>query len=147
MEDLALYLDEMVERTIKDFETEPTSVRRAFLACVVVFHGVDYLAFPDNSTGLRQKFRKDSQAFAIVEEVAHAFKHVITGKPSDPRLAASEVIPRPAGRCGEGQCGLSSVGDGIGGVTLIRDPTVDILDMVKRAEKFLREQMIVAPAR
>jgi hypothetical protein len=46
MEDLKSYLDAIAEPTIKDFENNPTSVRHAFLACVAVFHGIDYLAYP-----------------------------------------------------------------------------------------------------
>jgi hypothetical protein len=37
------YITKIVEPTIKDFEENPVSVRHAFLACVVVFHSIDYL--------------------------------------------------------------------------------------------------------
>jgi hypothetical protein len=57
MEDLERYLDEIAE-PIKDFEAHPTSVRHAFLACVVVFHGIDYLAYPRmRPSTLRQQFQ------------------------------------------------------------------------------------------
>ena len=46
MEDLECFLDEMVEPTITEFETQPTSVRRMFLACVAAFHAIDHLAYP-----------------------------------------------------------------------------------------------------
>jgi len=44
VEDLERYLGEVVEPTIKDLEANRTSVRHAFLACVVTFHAVDDLA-------------------------------------------------------------------------------------------------------
>jgi hypothetical protein len=44
-DDLKRYLEEIVEPTVKDFEEHPTSVRHTFLACVAVFHGVDYVAY------------------------------------------------------------------------------------------------------
>jgi hypothetical protein len=75
MEDLMRYLDEIVDPTIKDFESNPTSVRHAFLACVVAFHAIDYLAYPRKSRGLRQKFGKESPEFSVIDHVAHAFKH------------------------------------------------------------------------
>jgi hypothetical protein len=98
MEDLALYLDEMVEPTIKDFENNPTSVRHAFLACVTVFHGVDYLAYPRRSPrALRNKFGRESPEFKLIDQVAHAFKHVVTDGPPGQRVRAAEVISRPPG--------------------------------------------------
>src|SRR5258708_36564495 len=78
MEDLDRYLNEIVDPTVAEFEQHPASVRHAFITCVVVFHAVDYRAHPELSRGLRQKYRKKSEAFAIVDMVAHAFKHVQT---------------------------------------------------------------------
>jgi hypothetical protein len=71
MEDLLRYLNEVVDPTIKDFEANPTSVRHAFLACLVTFHSVDYLAYPQKSRTARVAFRKNED-FAIVDQVAHA---------------------------------------------------------------------------
>jgi hypothetical protein len=56
MEDLVRYLDEIVEPTVKDFEANPTSVRHASLACVVVFHAVDYRAYPRKARQTREKY-------------------------------------------------------------------------------------------
>ncbi len=97
MEDLARYLDEIVAPTIEDFERNPASVRHAFLACVATFHAVDYRAFPRRSQGLRQKYRARSPEFAIVDKVAHAFKHVITGERNNPDLKAADVISHRSG--------------------------------------------------
>src|SRR5262245_40695491 len=49
MEDFAYYLENFVEPTIAEFQAKPTSVRHAFLACLVTFHAVDYRAFPKAS--------------------------------------------------------------------------------------------------
>ena len=96
MEDLVRYLDEIVEPTINELQENPTSVRHAFLACVAVFHTIDYLAFPDKKAprALRQKFGRKSPEFAMVDNVAHAFKHVVAGNPKEPRLIVKEVISR-----------------------------------------------------
>src|SRR5260370_404335 len=79
MEDLRRYLKEIIEPTVHDLEQNPTSIRHAFLACVVVFHSIDYLAYPKKPSYLRQEFRRQTKDFVIVDQVAHAFKHVITG--------------------------------------------------------------------
>jgi hypothetical protein len=144
MEDLERYLDEIVEPTIKDFEANPASRRHAFLACVATFHSVDYLAHPRKSQPLRQKFNEQSPAFALVDRVANAFKHVVSGheaSPEKPPLKAKDAIGRPAGYWGTAVWGLSGWGDSRGGVTLENDRGVDLLDTVKRAVAFLRKQI------
>jgi hypothetical protein len=139
MRDLELYLDEIVDPTIGDLEQNPTSRRHAFIACVAVFHGIDYLAFPRSSRGLRQKFRKESPEFARVDQVAHAFKHVVAGGRQEPRLRAGDVIPRPPAYWDvSGAWDLSRWDDPVGGVTIDADRTVDLLDTLRRAAEFLR---------
>jgi hypothetical protein len=71
--DTVRYLNEIVEPTIEDFKNNPTSERHAFLACVVVYHVIDYLAHPKREQQL-QKFRKECPEFETVDLVAHAFK-------------------------------------------------------------------------
>jgi hypothetical protein len=142
MEDMIAYIDDIVEPTIAEFEAEPTSVRRAFLACVVTFLVIDYLFYSNNSSAAkRNEFRKKSESFAIVDRVAHAFKHVITGNPLHPQnkpLSAKEIISRPPGFAGVAFAGLSCVGDLLGGVTLADQRGVDILTEMKNAVRFLR---------
>lgn len=141
MEDLQRYLNEIVDPTIADFAKEPTSVRRAFLACVAVFHSIDYLAFPRSSQGLRQKFRQECSDFATIDRVAHAFKHVVTGTPDD-RLRSQEVIIRPSGTWDKAVWDLSRWDDRRGGVTLDNERNVDVLDAVGRAAAFLRQKTL-----
>jgi hypothetical protein len=120
------YMTEIVEPTISDFEANPTSVRHAFLACVVTFHSIDYLP---NKSANHQSFRKESPEFTTVDRIAHAFKHVKTGhvqsiiKP----LKAGDVIERPPAKWGEGVWGLSRWNDAIGGVTVKNEMTTIFL--------------------
>jgi hypothetical protein len=143
MKDLERYLEEIVEPTIKDLEANRTSVRHMFIACVVVFHSVDYLAYSRKSTKPRQKFGNQSPAFKIVDNVAHAFKHVKTGNPDDPDhfLRYDEVISRPPGVAGVMQAGLSRINDPRGGVTLDKKRDIDLYDVVKTAVAFLRTKL------
>jgi hypothetical protein len=141
MEDMLRYLDEVAEPTIKDFEENPTSVRHAFLACVATFHAIDYLAYPRKRPAtLRQQFGRRSPDFKTVDEVAHAFKHVVAGNPAEPKLKAAEVISRPPAFLGVMVFGLSRLNDLHGGVTLYNNRQLDLLAVLKRAVAFLREQ-------
>jgi hypothetical protein len=139
MDDMLGYLVEFVEPAIKDFEEHPISRRHAFQACVAAFHAVDYLAYPRRrSAALRQEFGRRSPDFRIVDQVAHSFKHVISGDRANPDLKMGDVIPRPPAFCGVMVVGLSRLGDTCGGVTLNGDHAVDLLGTVKRAVTFLR---------
>jgi hypothetical protein len=146
VEDFVRYLDEIVEPTIIDFEADPTSRRRAFLACVVTCHAVDYLSFPRDAQKKRQQFSGRSDAFKIIDNVGQSFKHVVAGKPAAPRFQARHLISRPPGKAGLALAGISRIGDAIGSVTLATDPTVDVLEVVKRAVVFLRKQIVEPPA-
>ena len=145
MDDLERYLDEFVDPTISDFEQNPTSVRHAFLACVATFHAIDYLAYPRKGRTVRQQFQEASPDFARVDEVAHAFKHVAAGDRGNPKLKAHEVISRPPAFFGVAVFDLSRFDDTIGGVTLGRDRDIDLLEVVKRAAAFLRQQLEASP--
>ena len=144
------YFERIVDPTIADFEANPTSVRHAFLAAVTVFHAVDYLAHPDKSRSLRDKFFRENADFAMVDRIAHAFKHVATGHPDNPAnqpLPADQVITRPPMYYGvSGAIGLSRLGDPIGGVTLDGDRLQDILLAAKGAAEFLRSKVAEKPA-
>jgi hypothetical protein len=137
------YMTEIVEPTISDFETNPTSVRHAFLACVVTFHSIDYL-YPNKSANPRETFRKESPEFATVDRIAHAFKHVDAGHPQSAHnqpLKAGDVIERPPAKWGIAVWGLSRWGDASGGVTIKNEHDRDLLEIVKGAADFVRVRM------
>jgi hypothetical protein len=138
MEDLRRYLRDFVEPAIADFERNPASVRYAFMACVVTFHAVDYLAHPRRPAPLRQEWNRQSRAFAIVDDVAHAFKHVKTGNPASPDLQAHEVVAMPGVF---DAATFDSAAFDVGGVTLENEPGVNILAVVKEAAAFIRSRL------
>jgi hypothetical protein len=143
MKDLEQYLLEFVEPTVRDFEANPTSVRHAFIASVVTFHSVDYLAHPKNARQVREEFNRLSPAFRLVDRVAHAFKHVGSGdrrSPEKPPLSSADVIARPPAVWGTMVWDLSRWDDETGGVTLDSDREIDLLDVVKEAVEFVRGQ-------
>ena len=135
------YFEQIVDPTIAEFEAKPTSVRHAFLAAVVVFHAIDYLG----AGRYRKKFRESSADFAMVDRLAHAFKHVQTGHAADPNvqpLTAEAVIARPPAYYNvSGAWGLSRWGDPVGGVTFDSERAVDVLSAIKGAARFLRQRV------
>jgi hypothetical protein len=138
MTDALRYIETIVEPTINDFKAHPTSVRHAFPACVATFHTVDYLTHPRSPATVRQKLRNESPDFRIVDDVAHAFKHMTAGNPKKPVLKAYEVISRPPSFTGVMQVGLSFLGDEQGGVTLHRKRGISLLAAVEAAAQLLR---------
>jgi hypothetical protein len=141
--DARRFLTEIVDPTIRDFEEYPTSQRHAFLACVATFHTVDYLTHPMKSANRRKLFRRESKEFALVDRIAHAFKHVETGhEESDiSPLKASDVIERPPAFWGRFAWDLSRWNDTIGGVTIAGEHEHDLLIVVKLAADYLRTQI------
>jgi hypothetical protein len=75
---LARYLQVIVDPTFDDFDSNSSSVRHAYLACVAIFHAVDRAAEENGtrSANLRQVWCKESQEFKLVDVIAHHFKHV-----------------------------------------------------------------------
>ena len=139
--DARRYLEEIVAPTIAEYEAEPTSVRRAFLACVAAFHTVDHLAHPASGRSLRQKFNRESSDFKLIDSIAHAFKHVSVGAAAPDHakgLSADEVISRPPGFWDVAVWDLSRWDDPAGGVTLARANEVDLLTALRSTLAFLR---------
>jgi hypothetical protein len=75
-----------------------------------------------------------------VDQVAHAFKHVIADWPREQRLHSTDVITRSPAIWGIAEWGRCHWGDPAGGVTLDTKPENDLLSVVKRAAEFLRQQ-------
>lgn len=139
--DAPTYLEQIVDPTIADFEKYPYSRRHAFLACLVTFHTLDYIEYPKNTGNRRNHFRKESNAFAVVDRVAHAFKHVKSGDENNKHnrpLLMEHVYSRPPAKAGVMRCGISRCGDKTGGVTIWGEDNADLLATVKEAVEFLR---------
>ena len=140
--DAKSYMEEIVDPTIADFRDHPASRRHAFLACVATFHCINYIV--PRSQNLRDQFRKENSNFAIVDRVAHAFKHVSSGDPRSPQnlpLHVASVFQRPPCLAGVAQAGLSRLGDTKGSVEIWNEQGSDLLSVVTRAAEFLRNKM------
>lgn len=85
MEDAQQYYGEIVAPVLREFQENAKSRRHVFIACMTLFHTLDYLAARGGKPSqgecrkLRNAYRKEDAAWAIVDQVAHAFKHVQSG--------------------------------------------------------------------
>ncbi|UFS76039.1 hypothetical protein LPB73_01050 [Tardiphaga sp. 37S4] len=150
MEHLERYLDGIIEPTVNDFRSKPSSVRLGFLACVAIDHAVDYLAFPadrsqwdgkehrDKRARLRNEFSKESDNFRLASETANAFKHVKTV--SVRGLEAGDVHERPPALAGRAMAGRSIAGDRTGAVVVDGH---NLLEIATEALRFLRSKVPV----
>jgi hypothetical protein len=135
------YMTMFVEPTVRDFEGNPSSPRLAFLACIVTFHSIDYITHPKSPANRRETFRAENADFAIVDRVAHAFKHVEAGNlnsATNRPLTVEDVIGRPPAFWGHAVWDLSRWDDQTGGVEIASEGGDDLLHVVKRAADFLR---------
>jgi hypothetical protein len=96
---------------------------------------VDYLAFPKKSRQFRLELGQRSEDFKLVDDVAHAFKHVCVGDPAKPRLTAKGVVSR---RGPFQERVFDPDAFDVGAVTFEGKPEIDLRRTLNRAVKFLR---------
>jgi hypothetical protein len=126
--DLARYLELIVEPTFEDFKKNRSSVRHAFLACVVIYHASDRITYPKKPGNLLEDWREKSGEFNLVETVALHFKHV---KSTDEKRRLPPEMPPETLRISHA-LGLSDA-----------DDQMDLHNLffaVQDALKFVREQ-------
>ena len=63
---------QIVEPTINEMAANRSSMRHAVIACLAIFHTLDYLAGSRRKAVVRGEFRRLSPAFAAVDRIAHA---------------------------------------------------------------------------
>ena len=75
MNDLAEYMELIVEPTWEEYNRNSASVRHAYLACLVIYHAVDRAAYPKEPDPMAKRWAQESLPFMLVAEVALHFKH------------------------------------------------------------------------
>ena len=133
------YIEEIAWPTVREFEQEQTSVRRAFLACAATFHAMERL-YPKGHENRRKQLRSECGAFAVVDRVTHAFKHINAGHQADPSnrpITDRMIAQRPPAFWGVGFWNYSKYGDLQGRVVVTDDPQNDLVSVVKCAFSFL----------
>jgi hypothetical protein len=129
----AEYVNDIVVPTAREFRDEPRSQRRAYLACMVIFHIKDHLQ--------RAKARQvenairgaTGDAFDVVRDVCNGTKHPFIDRNDPSRFVAGADWDRPPGRAGELECGVSQIGDPVGGREIaVGTDRADLYQCVKR---------------
>jgi len=91
----AEYVNEIVQPTVREFRDERRSRRRAYLACIVVFHIIDYL----KNAGEKDVWRKLKQAnpdiFELVRSICDGSKHFETNAKHAVHFRAGSDWDRP----------------------------------------------------
>lgn len=141
------YCDEIVLPTFREYENSTNSRRRAYLACIVVFHLADYLKKAGAVEPAAVMRAKCLPAWQTVHAVATGAKHHDNNdaKNKNPlKFWAGTDVYRPPAVTGEMECGWSELGDEYGSVIM---PTNDsfgenVLDALKIV---MREYQLAFP--
>ena len=111
----AEYMTEIVVPTLREFRNERRLRRRAYLACIAVFHLKDHLK-KAGEKGIESAMRTTcGEAFDVVRGVCNGTKHVQTDAKHLIRFRVGDDIDRPPAVLGEMVIGLSQLGDSTGG--------------------------------
>lgn len=133
MFDARRYLQEIVTPTVDDYAANVRSVRHGFLACLVTFHTLDYLAKGTHKDTMRTQMRKECPSFREIDGIAHALKHTAAAG----NLRPEHVIERPPAVWDEAVWDLSRWDDEVGGVTLSSKTDLDLLKELNLALAYL----------
>ncbi len=121
----AEYLLEIVAPTVRDASDDRRSRRKAYLACIAVYHLIDYLAVDaaeEGGTGRRRREAIEVRlkahaetALHVVRGVTNGVKHSVLERPHVIPFGPGQDYWRPPARAGEMECGVSQLGDLTGG--------------------------------
>jgi hypothetical protein len=109
------FMNEIVVPRLQDFRNDRRSRRRAYLACIAVFHVKDHLKKAEE-TGVETAVRKAAGfAFDVVRAVCNGSKYLKTDASHPIGFRAGDDWYRPPAIAGVMIVGLSVLGDSKGG--------------------------------
>lgn len=109
------FMNEIVVPTLREFRDERRSRRRAYLACIAVFHLKNHLKKAGES-GIEAAMRAASGvAFDVVRGVCNGTKHVETDGTHSVGFRAGADSDRPPAILGELVLNVSQLDDVVGG--------------------------------
>jgi hypothetical protein len=127
------YVNEIVVPTVREFRDERRCRRRAYLACMVTFHIKDHLRRA-GETGIEDRLRAATgDGFDVVRAICNGTKHPYIDRNNPIRFVAGDDWDRPPGAFGVLECGVSQLGDPVGGREIAAGPgRADLYQCVKR---------------
>lgn len=109
------FMSEIVIPTLRELRDERRSRRRAYLACIAVFHLKDHLK-KAGETGVEAAMRAScGVAFDVVRGVCNATKHVETNAKHVVTFRVGDDTDRPPAKWGEAVWDVSRWDDAAGG--------------------------------
>ncbi len=111
----AEYMDEIVIPTLREFRDERRSRRRAYLACIAVFHVKDHLKKAGEKDVEKTMSATCGVAFDVVRGVCNGTKHVGTDERHVVAFRAGDDSDRPPAILGELVLDVSRFDDAHGG--------------------------------
>jgi hypothetical protein len=108
-------MDEIVIPTLREFRDDRRSRRRAYLACVAVFHLKDHLKKAGGKNIEATMRASCGVAFDVVRGVCNGVKHVETDGRHLVGFRVGEDSERPPAVWGQAVWGVSRWGDPVGG--------------------------------
>ena len=109
------YMREVVLPTVLEFRDDRRSRRKAYLACIAVFHIKDHLKQVGEKSIEKNLRSASGSAFELVRSVCNGTKHVSTDGSHAIAFTAGDDSDRPPAVAGKMTAGLSRVGDSHGG--------------------------------
>jgi len=128
----AQFMDEIVTPTLREFRDERRSRRRAYLACIAVFHLNDHLKKAGEKR-IENAMRKECGiAFDVVRGVCNGTKHLETDGSHPVAFRAGDDTERPPMIWGEAVWDVSRWDEGVGGREVAHEGDKhDLYDCVK----------------
>ncbi|MFO1173211.1 MAG: hypothetical protein U1E49_19870 [Hyphomicrobiaceae bacterium] len=111
----AQYFNEIALPTVQEFKKDRQSRRHAYLACIAVFHVMNYLA--EARSEKKAKTVQDivkadlGESFHVVRVVCNSAKHLRLDDKHEIEFRSGDDWSRPAARAGQAIAGLSRIGD------------------------------------
>lgn len=134
------YFQEIARPSGEEFYHARADIRKAMIACMTLYHTVDYIAQNRNldpkggdeeARQIREDLRAKSLAFRAVEAFALASKHCRLGRRDMEGTTSGQYrVTRPS-FAGVAMAGATFLGDHIGGVVIrYRDQNVNLVSAV-----------------
>jgi len=121
---------EIIVPTVREFRDDRRSRRRAYIACIVTYHLKDYLEKSGVDVEGALKTFGRATCFEVVRAVCNGTKHRgwRANRVENISFVAGDDYDRPPCIAGLAVCGLSRIGDSIGGREVSE---IDLYDAVK----------------
>ncbi|HCL65149.1 MAG TPA: hypothetical protein DIC56_09980 [Rhizobium sp.] len=138
------YMKEILLPTLSEYEEDTQSRRRAYLACIVVYHLSDYLKKAGADNPAKKMCNQCTTAWNVVHAVAIGAKHRDNAENKNPlKFTAGSDAYRPPARAGLLECGWSILGDHEGSIVIDASEDNLMADVLQALRGVLRQYHVL----